>query len=166
MAQHQHRTASFSRISRALPSHIAPALLLALAAIIAVASSAQAQTYHVLYNFTGGADGANPHVGVTLDKSGNNIYGTAYAGGAGYGTAYKLAHHGSGWVLSPLYSFKGNPENDGAGPDSSFVISSSGVLYGTTIAGGPYTYCGIFDGYKGCGTVFTLQPTPNPPPTP
>jgi uncharacterized repeat protein (TIGR03803 family) len=160
MPEHQERKISLSQINWAFTARFGLALLLALAA-----SSAQAQTYTVIHNFTGGSDGANPHVGVTLDRSGN-IYGTAYAGGAGYGTAYKLAHHGSGWALSPLYSFKGNPGNDGAGPDSSFVINSSGVLYGTTIAGGPYTYCGIFDGYKGCGTVFTLQPTPNPPPTP
>ena len=130
------------------------------------ASVARAQSYHVLYNFTGGADGANPHVGVTLDNAGN-IYGTAYGGGAGYGTAYKLARHGSNWILSPLYSFKGNPANDGAGPDSSLVISSNGVLYGTTIAGGPYTFCQIlFGGYYGCGTVFTLRPPPTRPPTP
>jgi uncharacterized repeat protein (TIGR03803 family) len=142
--------------------------LIFLVAVFAVGSfpQANAQSFQVLYNFTGGADGANPHVGVTLD-SGGNIYGTAYGGGVGYGTAYKLEHHGSGWTLSPLYSFKGNPSNDGAGPDASLVISSDGVLYGTTISGGPYTYCQIlFGGYYGCGTVFTLQPPPTRPPTP
>lgn len=130
-----------------------------------LATPALAQGFTVLYNFTGGADGATPHVGVTLDNAGN-IYGTAYAGGDGYGAAYKLTHHGSGWTLSPLYAFKGNPSNDGAGPDASLVIGPSGVLYGTTIAGGPFTYCRIFGGYYGCGTIFTLQPPPTPPPTP
>lgn len=144
------------------PLHIAAVTTLFL---LLAATATLAQSYKVLYNFTGGVDGANPHVGVTLDKSGN-LYGTAYAGGAGYGTAYKLTHRGSGWLLSPLYSFQGNPANDGAGPDSSLVIGPSGVLYGATIAGGPFTYCGIFDGYKGCGTLFTLQPRPTPPPTP
>jgi len=128
--------------------------------------AAQAQ-YTVLYNFSGGADGANPHVGVTLD-SGGNIYGTAYAGGGGYGTAFKLVHRGSGWVLNPLYSFKGKGANDGAGPDAGIVIGPDGILYGTTISGGGNEdpYCHIFDGYYGCGTVFSLRPPPNRPETP
>ena len=35
---------------------------------------AQAQTYEVIYNFTGGLDGVSPHAGLTIDQSGN-FYG-------------------------------------------------------------------------------------------
>lgn len=39
-----------------------------------------AQTITVLHNFTGGADGAFPYAGLTMDGAGN-FYGTASAGG-------------------------------------------------------------------------------------
>jgi uncharacterized repeat protein (TIGR03803 family) len=74
---------------------------------------ASAQSFTVIHNFSGGQDGSQPVVGLTMDKAGN-FYGTASAGGVGYGTVFKLARKNSAWVLSPLYSFMGN--NDGAGP--------------------------------------------------
>ena len=40
------------------------------------AQPAQAQNYQVIYNFTGGKDGATPVAGLTMDKRGN-LYGTA-----------------------------------------------------------------------------------------
>lgn len=44
----------------------------------------------VLYSFTGGADGANPHAALIEDSMGN-LYSTSYYGGAyGYGTVFKL----------------------------------------------------------------------------
>ncbi len=51
----------------------------------------------------------NPYAGVTLDRGGN-LYGTAYGGGMGYGTVYKLTHKGSGWTVNPLYSFAGGSD--------------------------------------------------------
>ncbi len=137
------------------------------ALIVGTTPSAQAQGFNVIYNFTGGIDGANPHVGVTVDSAGN-LYGSAYAGGLGYGAVFKLTHKGAGWVLSPLYSFQGKGANDGAGPDASLVIGKDGSLYGTTIAGGGNQdpYCHIFGGYYGCGTVFNLRPPPTRPATP
>ena len=47
---------------------------------IVAAPAAQAQTFTVLHNFTGGRDGANPLDGLTIDRNGN-LYGTASAGG-------------------------------------------------------------------------------------
>ena len=69
------------------------------------APSAQAQTFNVLHNFTGGGDGASPGAGLTMDKGGN-FYGTTESGGAGgpngYGTVFKLTHKGSGWALTSV----------------------------------------------------------------
>jgi uncharacterized repeat protein (TIGR03803 family) len=49
-----------------------------------------AQTYSVLYNFTGGSDGGEPYGQVTLDASGN-LYGTASIGGAdGNGVVWQI----------------------------------------------------------------------------
>ena len=92
----------------ALPIHRLRTLTIAftpLCALIAL-PSAQAQTFTVLHNFTGGADGARPYAGLTKDAAGN-FYGTALSGGItsgsicnpqGCGTVFKLAHQGAGWV--------------------------------------------------------------------
>ena len=133
--------------------------------LLAILPAAQAQTFNVIYNFASGRSGANPNVGVTLDNSGN-LYGTTYNGGDGYGTAFKLSPKNGSWFLTPLYSFKGQPDNDGAGPDSPIVIGRDGSLYGAAISGGPYTYCQIFGGYQGCGTVYNLRPHPTIQPSP
>src|SRR5580704_12148153 len=117
----EYRTGSFNFVRVA-------AMALACSLILLAAPAAEAQKFNVLYNFTGGLDGANPHVGMTLDRAGN-LYGTAYSGGAGYGTAYKLSHLGAGWVMTPLYSFKGKPADDGAGPDSKLVVGPNGSLF-------------------------------------
>jgi len=135
-------------------------VLLLLALTVALTESVQAQTYRVIYNFTGGADGGFPEAGLTMDRAGN-FYGTTVYGGEGCpngeppgcGTLFKLAHRGSGWVLATIYRFQGG--SDGANPHAQVVIGPDGSLYGTTYLGG--TGC---DGY-GCGTVFKLSPGPN-----
>src|SRR5450759_1091312 len=49
-------------------------------------------TQSVVYTFTGGADGAVPWAGVTLDQAGN-LYGTTSSGGAfGGGTVYAVSY--------------------------------------------------------------------------
>ncbi len=125
--------------------------IVALAVVLtsALASSAQAQTYKVIYNFTGGQDGSYPEAGLTMDRGGK-LYGTAYQGGAtNRGTVFKLARKGSGWSLSPLYSFTGR--EDGGAPIARVVFGPDGSLYGTTEFGG--RNCG-----SGCGLVFNLKP--------
>ncbi len=110
--------------------------------------SAQAQTYQVIHNFTGGQDGAYPEAGLT--ERGGNLYGTAYqGGGSNRGTVFKLARNGSGWIFSPLYSFTGG--TDGSAPIAAVVFGHDGTIYGTTEFGGHN--CGV-----GCGTVFHLRP--------
>jgi len=56
----------------------------------------------VLYNFTGGADGAQPYAGLVQDSTGN-LYGTTYRGGnpaCNCGTVFKVDTSGDETVLS------------------------------------------------------------------
>ncbi len=121
---------------------------------LVAARPAQAQTETVLYNFTGGSDGANPQSHLTSDGAGN-FYGTAYEGGVGAGTVFELSPNGSGgWNETVLHSFSGglNIGPDGAGPSGPVIFDSAGNLYGTTRFGGTdYFYCSY-------GTVFELSP--------
>jgi uncharacterized repeat protein (TIGR03803 family) len=128
---------------------------------------AQAQTFTVLYNFTGGADGSTPKTGLSMDGAGN-LYGTTYTGGetgnncainflttSGCGTVFRLAHSGSGWTFDSLYKFTGR--SDGAPPSSRVVFGPDGALYGTATYGGDAS-CN--PGFYGCGLVYRLNPQP------
>ena len=102
---------------------------------------AQAQTFSVIHNFTGGSDGGNPLAGFAIDAAGI-LYGTTNAGGAsGAGTVFKLTERGTEVVL---HNFTGG--TDGANPEASLVIDAASNIYGTTIAGGA----------SGAGTVFKV----------
>src|SRR5271165_2002198 len=105
----------------------------------------------VLYSFTGGADGAQPHQALTLDQAGN-LYGTTFAGGTyGAGTVYKLSLNGDGtWKQTVLYSFTCG--DDGGYTDwGRLTFDGAGNLYGVTV------FCGKY----GQGTVFKLTPNPD-----
>ncbi len=121
--------------------------------LMAHAIHGQAQTFRVIHTFTGSADGYGPYSGLTMDRAGN-FYGTTSGGGTyGFGGVFKLTHSGSGWVLTPLYSFQGG--SDGANPEARVIVGPDGALYGTTISGGG-AGCGP---QGGCGTVFSLRPS-------
>ena len=124
--------------------------LAALSAVLLTgAVSVPAQTYHVLYSFTGGLDGNSPAAGLTMDAAGN-LYGTAANGGSQrYGTVFKLTHRGPAWLFAPLHSFTGN---DGKFPAARVVFGPNGNLYGTAPLGG--SGCGG----EGCGVVYRLNP--------
>ena len=79
----------------------------------------------VLYNFTGGSDGANPYGGVIGDGAGN-LYGTTYGGGSLLsGVVYELNASG---VETVLHNFGGTT---GYAPTAGVVRDSVGNLYGT-----------------------------------
>jgi uncharacterized repeat protein (TIGR03803 family) len=102
----------------------------------------------VIHNFNG-EDGIFPASGVIFDSSGN-LYGTTERGGTyGKGTVFRLAHSGSGWVASTLYSFQGRA--DQGYPVGGLLFDRSGNLYGTTTGGGGGSGPG--------GTVFELSPS-------
>lgn len=139
-------------------------VLLALIAIVtAMGPTALGQTFTVIHNFTGGVDGANPSAGVTIDAN-NNIYGTTFAGGGvgRFGTVFSLDNDGGGWTLDVLYAFAGG--QDGAGPAARLIIGQDGILYSTTSAGGGGP-CLQSNGYRGCGTVYSIRPPAQAPAT-
>lgn len=124
-------------------------------AIVIALQIANAQTFTVLHQFTGGRDGKLPATGV-LDVGGN-FYGTTQAGGdtqtcggGGCGAVFKLAPRNGAWVLSTLHNFTGGA--DGSKPQSGVSFGPDGNLYGTTLSGGG-SECGV-----GCGIVFKLHP--------
>jgi uncharacterized repeat protein (TIGR03803 family) len=102
--------------------------------------STWAQTFTMLYSFTGGTDGAFPEGGVILDSSGN-LYGTSTgAGQAGLeGSVFKLSPKGK---FTLLHSF-GTGGAGGDEPTGNLVRTSDGDLYGTTLAGGSGSGYGI-----------------------
>jgi uncharacterized repeat protein (TIGR03803 family) len=128
----------------------AAVMAIVFALTVVLMQSAQAQTYTVLHNFTGGpGDGQSPLAGVTFDRAGN-LYGTTLYGGTSteYGLVFKLVRQQSGFVFNPLYSFKGTP--DGSNPYAKITIGPDGGLYGTTDIGGA----------QNSGTVFKVTPPP------
>jgi uncharacterized repeat protein (TIGR03803 family) len=71
---------------------------------------------------------------VIFDSAGN-LYGATFEGAKG-GIAFELTPQTSGpWKEFILHEF-GTTPGDGANPDSGLSIDASGVLYGTTYAGG------------------------------
>jgi uncharacterized repeat protein (TIGR03803 family) len=121
--------------------------ILALAAVLALATvqPAQAQTYSVLYTFTGGADGGAPFANVILDSSGN-IYGTTQRGGdpiCSCGVVFKVDPTGHETVL---HTFVGT---DGSTPVAALIFDPQGNLYGATTQGSA----------GGSGNVFKITPS-------
>ena len=130
-------------------NNLALSMALVITLMVISAQTSDGQTFNVIHAFSGGTDGAYPFAGVIIDAAGD-LYGTTAHGGdrrCGCGTAYKLKHTGSGWLLTPLYTFKGSDHGDGASPTTRLTIGPNGTLYGTTGEGGAY----------GVGTVFSLR---------
>ena len=96
----------------------------------------------VIYSFQGGEDGALPVGGVIVDHHGA-LYGTTSSGGsANAGTIFKLTPSGSSYSERVLYAFTGG--TDGAQPVAPLAFGKSGVVYGTTLAGGAYAGGTVF----------------------
>jgi uncharacterized repeat protein (TIGR03803 family) len=100
-----------------------------------------AQTFTVLYSFTGGTDGAEPSGGLILDSVGD-IYGTSEGTIAAKGSIFRLSTAGK---FTLLHNF-GEGGAGGAYPEAALIEDSGGNLYGTASAGGS----------AGQGTIFKL----------
>ncbi len=129
-------------------------LTLLVASFLFVTCAAQAQTFKVIHDFTGGPDGANPYSGLISDAKGN-LFGTAYAGGNGFGTAFEFSPTQSGWTFKPIYTFAGGTDGAGPGDLGRLLLGTDGSLYGTTDSGG-ISAC-TKRSYVGCGTIFNLK---------
>ncbi len=96
-------------------------------------------TYTNLHTFAG-SDGANP-VGVLIQGSDGNLYGTTSgAGGGSYlGTIFRIGTNGA---FTSLHTFTGAA--DGKWPFGALLQASDGTFWGTTSSGGAYTNGVIF----------------------
>jgi len=117
----------------------------------------------VLYNFTGGADGANPHAALTLGADGR-FYSTTYMGGAyDAGTVFAVTRQG---VESVIHSFDfDGTVKDGDDVWGGLIRDPSGHLYGMTFGGynlscepGFQIGCGIIYEMTEAGTETILYP--------
>ena len=131
----------------ALTSAIAIGVLM-----MAASQPARAQSYNVIYSFSGCDDGYSPSNTLLMDSAGS-LYGTTEYGGAGcgiqgWGVVFRLKRAGTGWIETPIYTFTGR--DDGASPFMSdgLSVGPDGGFYGTT----PY------GGHFGGGIVFRLRP--------
>jgi len=142
-----------------LPVTVAICLAFALAVC---SQPSPAQTLTTLHSFSGGNDGATPS---SLTRGGTTFYGTTQSGGHygpeecpdGCGTAFQLKQVGSGWLLTPIFTFLGRDGNTGFHPLDRFVFGPDGALYGTT------SDMAIRSG--GDGRVLRLRPQPTAPST-
>lgn len=107
-------------------------------------------TETVLHSFwDGDGDGAYPYARLIRDKTGV-LYGTTTSGGArDWGTVFSLAPDGTEKILFGFGRY-----TDGVDPEAGVIEDRQGNIFGTTALGGDHP-C---DGYKTCGTVFSLAP--------
>jgi uncharacterized repeat protein (TIGR03803 family) len=108
-------------------------------------------TQTVLYSFNPiglPGDGASPQASLIIG-TGGVLYGTTtYGGTSDNGTVFSLSPAGGGlWTERVIHNFAGGT-TDGAQPQAGLVLATSGVLYGTTFAGGTW----------GFGTIYQLSP--------
>jgi len=118
--------------------------------LVGLAFPSQAQTFSLLYTFTGKSDGGyGGNAPLLMDKRGN-LFGTTLGGGnkncdppLGCGTVFELDPTGK---ESVLYTF-----NEQYSVPSGLVMDGKGNLYGVTEGGGDF----------GGGDVYTLHVGPN-----
>jgi uncharacterized repeat protein (TIGR03803 family) len=123
---------------------IAPAMLVLFAAI-----GASGQTFTSLLDFDG-TNGSYP-LGYLAQGTDGNFYGVTNGGGvADYGTIFRLTTAGQ---LTTIYSFCAQPNcADGTYPEAGLLLTSGGILYGTTAYGGDLSCIAPY----GCGTIFKI----------
>jgi uncharacterized repeat protein (TIGR03803 family) len=118
-------------------------------AVYELTRSGQTYTQSVIYDFTGGSDGAFPLGAVAFDHAGN-LDTTAWEGGINNGgSVIQLAPNGSGWTETTIHQF--TAASDGSGPYAGVIVDSAGNLYGSASSGGA----------NAGGTIFKMTPSGN-----
>ena len=102
---------------------------------------AQAQTFTVLYDATGGSDISNPASHLVAQGRDGNMYFTSPNGGTFYGTLFKITPAGK----TTIYDVDGFPV-------SGATLGSDGNFYVTDQDEGPGGNCG----FSGCGQVLKI----------
>jgi len=98
------------------------------------------------------ADGYDPY-GTLVQGTDSNLYGTTTVGGLCCGMIFMVS---PGGTFAPVYSLCDQhagcvePQFDGFLPWAGLLLSTRGILYGTTYYGGTSSDCPY-----GCGTVFS-----------
>jgi uncharacterized repeat protein (TIGR03803 family) len=89
-------------------------------------------TMNVLHQFSGHG---GPYNNLTIDASGNNIYGTTIGDGdAQDGSVFKLTQSNGNWTFTSLHDFANG--SDGRFPSGSVAVDSQGNVFGTASSGG------------------------------
>jgi len=98
--------------------------------------------FTTIYAFKGQPDAGFPYSTLTMDSKGR-LYGTTYYDGAhNLGSVYQLTlRHDGTWKERVLYSFEGGM--DGSSSSGNLVFDKTGIIYGTTSAGGAHCDCGV-----------------------
>jgi uncharacterized repeat protein (TIGR03803 family) len=120
------------------------------------AAGQSAWTFTTIYQFTGGADGAQPNSG--LIGGTGNLWGTTTSGGSGTeclnteygcGTVFELAQQTPGdpaYTLTTWHEF--GIGTDGFFPRAGLYMDANGTFWGTTEQGGA----------PGLGSIYMLEP--------
>jgi len=91
--------------------------------------------YLILYTFTEGNDGGEPHDDFLYIDANGNVYGTTQKGGQdGGGVIFEFSKVNGAWQENVLWNFDFG--NDGGDPASGVIPDSNGNLYGTAFFGG------------------------------
>jgi uncharacterized repeat protein (TIGR03803 family) len=133
---------NFRPCAAAVGSAIAATLGLAIFA----AASLHAQTFSVIYAYTGGSGAAHAIGGLVMDRHGN-LYGTTAWGGVDTpGNVYELERTSSGFVYNELFASGSGAKGDF--PWDAPTFGPNGSLYASMNGGGT----------SGEGTIVNLQP--------
>jgi uncharacterized repeat protein (TIGR03803 family) len=131
-------------------------LLCALMVSASASLPARAQSFQLIYAFSGANDGGYPLAGLAMDAAGN-LYGTSSSQynqqncPTGCLIVYEMSPNGTGWNFTTLFS--GQNASQGSTSVGSMAFGPDGNLYGTTAYGGSAGAC--YPGW-GCGVVFKL----------
>lgn len=99
--------------------------------------------FKILHGVPGGL-----FTGLVLDGEWN-LYGTTSGGGThNCGTVFELSPGAHGWALTTIHDFNCS---DGGGFKDSLILDAAGNLFGTSPAGGQYSYGDVFEIAPGSG---------------